>query len=144
MSSQYAGSRSALVDEYLKRHYPCAELPTGTLSEVARRFGVSRELVRQRAGALGMITRLKGAPVCSECGGPITPGYRRCQVCVSNQAPLHLTCDGCGSTFTRKLSEVKATSPERGYSNQKAYCSHTCYLSFMAGRTLRKRQDTPQ
>ena len=49
------GSRSYAIDMALLARFPSAEIPFGEQTKLAAEFGVTRQLVQQRAALLGMV-----------------------------------------------------------------------------------------
>lgn len=120
------------IREYLVRHYPCAEVPYGTLALIGERFGVSREWVRQVAAKLNYVQShpYRQKLICLDCGGAKRDTAERCRACLSASRWLTLTCDNpaCGKEFKKRLSLVKRDTAvgSKGRTTQDACCSRAC------------------
>lgn len=124
-------NKSQQIDAYLQKHFPCMAVPHGQDSIIAERFGVTRELVRQRRKAHGMPMIFKGQAVCVDCGKKLSgnrDGERRCQTCFSKSRRLDLVCEVCGRVFTRLLSDQKKATDvgKHGRATQQVICSWIC------------------
>ena len=105
-------TKGDLVREHLIKHYPCAALPLGALTDIAAQFGVTRERVRQIAVGLGypgwrsqtperrVIRGKMGRNLCPSCGKPWGTarypedriGSTRCEACRWTE----VACTECG------------------------------------------------
>ena len=111
-------------------------------ADLARRLGVSRERVRQLRNKMGLPTEHwlanKTCPVCGKVFQPKGSGRQFCSRDCSHRsqslrARVERTCEECGKTFYRRLSEVKAGRPAR-------FCSHRCGAHFL-GRQMMNRTE---
>lgn len=95
-------SKSGQIRAYLLSHYPCQEVPRGALTEIANRFGVTKELVRHQAKKLAY-TRAEHIPAVRlcECGQPALNGGR-CAECRF----VTVACEICGRILRRDRTNL--------------------------------------
>ena len=120
-------TKSAIIYRYLQHHYPCMDIPFGDLANIGRKFGVTRELVRQQAAKL----RIQSTPyserrTCPDCGGHKSPNVARCVRCKNRDALcniiLDLTCEYCGKLFQRTAYKHKFLRNKHNL----IFCSRAC------------------
>ena len=104
-----------------------SEDPCLNLTEAGKLLGVSRERIRQISNREGLVMRKGLRPMprdpCEICGLPVgRVGNKRHMVC----SWIDLDCPVCGKPFKRRLSELAAATPERGYRSAFARCSRHC------------------
>lgn len=144
VSSSQSGpvtSRREQIEAYLLRHYPCQATPFGALTEVGKKFGVTREYVRQIANAMGMGRLYKESRVCLECGGEKAAASQLCQSCYQASRKVTLPCNNCGAPVTRsaaalvrRIAKDITTSTPHGsatYSGD-VYCNRRCFGRWLA------------
>lgn len=95
-------SKSGQIRAYLLSHYPCQEVPRGALTEIANRFGVTKELVRHQSKKLAY-TRAEHIPAVRlcECGQPALNGGR-CAECRF----VTVACEICGRILRRDRTNL--------------------------------------
>lgn len=148
-------TKGDLVREHLIKHYPCAALPLGALSEIAAQFGVTRERVRQIAVGLGypgwhsqspeqrVILGKMGRKLCISCGKPYGRGRYaedrigriRCEECRWTE----VSCTECGKLkrvrTSRYLSSIgrtnKVGSGAATYTGAQ-FCNRVCFGRYIA------------
>jgi hypothetical protein len=109
-----------------------------TMADIGRKFGVTREDVRQVLSKAGLPTRKwKQSFICSYCGKLLTGhGSMFCsRECYKNYHRVELQCDQCGQLFRRRLSEVRATLKRRFENRSESklwFCGHKCQGYWLA------------
>jgi DNA-directed RNA polymerase subunit RPC12/RpoP len=104
--------------------------PCATLEQIANKYNISRERVRQRLATAGLPTRrIKQPYLCLNCGKEFTPQNKVPKFCSQKcrheyHNPL-VECVECGKLFRIRLGYLK-----RKIKNGRAdnlFCSKTCY-----------------
>ena len=131
-------SATSRIRAYLLQHYPCQELPSSTQTEVAVKFVVSRELVRQQAAKLGMVSlaKLSHAPVCMSCGKAMPQSRSAEPLCLECRW-IEVECSNCGKMVRRSAADMvwrmgKLNQTPRGLVRRKgrAFCDRKCWGQF--------------
>ena len=111
--------------------------------EVAEKYGVARELVRQVATKNGYKSAPKPEPVCSSCNGPFEKNKSKAWAVVRRTGRLlcrkcgviDAACDTCGSLFKIaaalliarwNYNEHRAAKGLPLYTGKHLFCSNTC------------------
>jgi excisionase family DNA binding protein len=91
-------------------------------THIASALGLSRQRIwqiRQRAG----VARITLGSPCRKCGVRFTPDRHGQSRCVDHRRKpaeiIDIKCQECGTSFRRRESTIRATSPGH-------YCSHAC------------------
>jgi len=111
--------------------------PCATLQQIADKYKVTRERIRQILEPYNLPTgnsmRAYKPRVCPECGHKITNSKsKRCGKCYLKEHRVTLACDMCGKLFTRHLSEViyqenaPAEKRPNGKPRRNWFCSRHC------------------
>jgi len=125
------------ISEFRARHQELIDYrsnnPCLTLEQIGRKFGITREAVRQILARAGERTSSLnyGNWVCSRCGKRISitdlPKRKYCPECrkiLKEQLTTMLTCDYCGKLFPRRTKDVLLRIGKRGAKH--VFCSKVC------------------
>jgi len=126
-----SGVRDDLMAEVRKR-WPCQELPWGAMTELALKYGISRERVRQIVRGKGMYevrppTRKSKTKGCHDCGShEVEPGAHHCE----DHRWVVMQCPSCGNDFKMTRVEAIARGSRSNGSSKGAgslfVCRRTC------------------
>jgi len=127
---ELCSKRTLDIIEYRKNN-PCL-----TLQQVADKFGVSRENIRQKCRRSGIESkslryRKKVCPLCK------VNNLKRLQVicaeCYHKQHNVILICDNCGIEFNRfQTTVIHNLDKDR---NKHVFCGRKCFYLFYKGRS---------
>jgi hypothetical protein len=129
--SKYRNSVSAKIDRYLLdiKRKPGKILGYGSYVEIASKFDVSRELVRQRAKIVdvSMVFKIL-TKTCPICGKKFRSKNYQLMFCSNNCKKRHtyylshelIRCYICGSGILRRKAEMNRSK------TKKYYCSRKC------------------
>lgn len=129
------GERTIAIRDELLRRFPCQEVPPNTWTELAAKYGVTRERVRQIAVRYGMkINRALGAKpiyVCP-CGAQVSREGILCREC----RWVTLPCGACGGPVrrlarslaypSRTETRVRGVAGTAAYSGR-VFCNRQCF-----------------
>lgn len=128
--------------ELLLKRYPCQELPSGAISDVAREVGCSRNLVSMIAMALGLVAakggrRILPRPLCASCGSKMSHGAKSllCGACKY----ITVLCAHCESPITMLATRVVLYSSGR-YSGLR-FCNRTCMAEYRHEHNIGRPRD---
>ena len=107
--------------------------PCATLQQIADKYDITRERVRQVLASEGRATKAIRLPnpnyICPYCGGVKSWVSAQCENCQEAERAkvrwVTLICDQCGGTFERRQSEVLIRAKLRGYQGR-IFCSKRC------------------
>ena len=157
-----AGGRG--VEKTDRNRQICALRKKGmNLQEIADRYGVSRERIRQITSRFFIpVPKRARLPEtvtdrCRHCKKQYERNRRRprqfcskeCQRLSQSHKPfsrfgiVRLKCDGCGVAFQRtsQSHQIKLRQArERGHEHPRNFCSHACYLQHCTTRGVRRRK----
>jgi len=120
----------------VRKRWPCQELPTGAMTELGLKYGVSRERVRQIVrGGEGYGLRRRGrkrrSVGCKDCGAEIEQhGSHYCE----EHRWVVMQCPSCGNDFKMTRVEAVARGMNSNGSSQGAGSLFVCH------RTCRKER----
>jgi DNA-binding MarR family transcriptional regulator len=118
--------RSLAIEAEIVKRFPCQEIPMGGITEIAAKYGVSKQRVHQIAKRLGVSgthflpggkARAINSKICKNCGNP--KEYKKV-LCKDCRFP-RLSFDVCGKLFRRDRKTILRNNAGRG-----AYCSWDC------------------
>lgn len=112
-----------IVNE-VRRMYPCQEVPLGTFTALAEKYGVTRERVRQvlkRDGYSVFVQPDKGPRKCAECQSEAISQHHK--YCIEHNT-VPLSCAECGEIFRRKRNSAIHQEARRGEAGP--FCNKVC------------------
>ena len=113
------------------------ENPCLSCASIGRKFGISRERVRQILSDIGLKTRVRKLYYCKICGKQVsrTRFYvpKICDEC-KRQRIIQVFCDYCGGLFLRRARLVVILA-KRGYNH--SFHNHSCQQKYF----WRKKKD---
>jgi len=129
-------TKTAQIAAILERRYPCQAIPAGAQTDIAAEVGCSRELVRQVASRMGLVTPGNGAQrkaprrACVTCGEPLPIHTKRDYHSGRCRPTMTVPCSECGSPVTRPISRILTLSrnaPRYGMNfTGDAFCNKAC------------------
>jgi tRNA G26 N,N-dimethylase Trm1 len=95
---------------------------------IAKKLGVSRELVRiylKKHGLPTQVPKVKVIYLCRECGKQLES--LSCKTCNYQKKRVTIECDHCGKIKTILKSIYERTLRDKRYSNKVFYCDQHCF-----------------
>ncbi len=136
------------IDQYLSvlKDKHDGILPYGTYAEIAKKYNMSREWVRQRAKKLAVsVNKLSRIRLCDYCGKEFRANSKASVFCSRKCFRAYFTlykhqlvlCDCCGLGILVKKSDLERSITKKFYCSRKCY-SRSDHLKNIAGKLTKK------
>ena len=128
-------SATAFIFEALRERYPCRWLPWGASAQLAREFGVSRQMVHAVMREFGWIVTRERPQGRYQCVcGRIQASADLCDEC----RYVTLPCEQCGQPV-RRLASLLARRLRSRESRGRVFCNQGCFMPWMWNRSVAER-----